>query len=189
MSYTSVSSVFVCLKCADKISLLACSIVMGHNLIWGYPFHRPRFLSPPYAFSLLMYRSLSPSLPLSLFFSHALFRSSLLSHFSMCTQTKGDWRLMVFLPFSSMFQPFCATVSTVNCLLQAVAALSASSIFSFIVFCSCNFKVYISVWRVLQGRDLLEFVGLNVLYKVENRESTSESSTVKSRLNLSAMHL
>lgn len=131
----------------------------------GVPF---QFLSPPYAFSPLIYRALPPSLPPSLYFSHALFCLSLLSHFSKCTQTKRDWRLMVFLPFSSMFQPFCATVSTVNCLPQALAALSASCIFSFIVFCSRNLTIYIRVLRVLLRRDLLKFIRLNALCKVEN---------------------
>lgn len=184
MSSTSVSSVFVCLKSADKISRLACWIVTGHNLIWGYPFGFYRLLT------LFLYWSTELSLPLfpCLYFSHALFCFSLLSHFSKCTQTKRDWRLMVFLPFSSMFQPFCATVSTVNCLLQALAALSALCIFSFTVFCSCNFKIYIRVWRVLRRRDLLKFIRLNALCKVENRESTWERSIVK-RWDLCAMHL
>lgn len=74
----SVSSVLLCLMCADKISLLACSIVMGHNLIWGYPTHtalRLFLFSFPSSSVFLLLRLFSLSLPLFLRLSVSLVRS------------------------------------------------------------------------------------------------------------------
>lgn len=129
------------------------------------------FLSSSYCFFTDVEISLSHFLSssVSLYHSHALFCSSLLSHFSKCTPAKRDWSSVLFLSFSSVHEPFCSTVSKLFTTSSRCTQRKIFSLKRLFIHCVLQlsgtflFKIYVLVQWVLEQK--LEFIKPSVLWK------------------------